>query len=167
VVKTSGFDMSVSYDFAAFGGRMHVALDGAWIDELLKQITETSTPIDMLETFSNPTQWRLRAHAGFRSGGWSANAFVHYRSAYTDNRFLPFVEVDEYITADATVGYSFGETSGALSNLTIALGAINVLDEEPPPTRVRPTTGVFDLGFDPANASPVGRMLTLDLTKRW
>ena len=167
VVKTSGFDMSVSYDFAAFGGRMHVALDGAWIDELLKQITETSTPISMLETFSNPTQWRLRAHAGFRSGGWSANAFVHYRSSYTDNRFLPFVSIDEYITADATVGYSFGETSGALSNVTIAFGAINVLDEEPPPTRVRPTTGVFDLGFDPANASPVGRMLTLDLTKRW
>ena len=55
----------------------------------------------------------------------------------------------------------------ALSNTTIAFGAINVLDEDPPPMRVRPTTGVYDLGFDPANATALGRVLTLDLTKRW
>ncbi len=167
VVKTSGFDVSASYDFAAFGGRMHVALDGARIDELTKQITETTTPIEMLDTFSQPTQWRARAHVGFRSGGWAANAFVHHRNSYTDNRFMPFFEVDDNTTVDASVGYTFGSASGALSNTTITFGAINVLDEDPPPTRVRPTTGVFDLGFDPANASPLGRLLTLDLTKRW
>lgn len=166
-VRTSGFDVSASYDFDAFGGRLHLALDGARIDELTKQITDTSTPISMLDTFFNPTHWRLRAHVGFRSGGWSANAFVHHRNSYTDNRFTPFVGIDDYTTADISAGYTFGNASGALSNATIAFGAINVLDQDPPPMRVRPTTGVYDLGFDPANATALGRLLTLDLTKRW
>jgi hypothetical protein len=25
----------------------------------------------------------------------------------------------------------------------------------------------FDLGFDPANASPLGRLVSFDVTKRW
>lgn len=167
VAKTSGFDMSASYDFDAFGGRMHLALDGARIEDLTKQITDSTTPIDLLDKFANPTHWRLRAHVGFRSGGWSANAFVHHRNSYTDNRFAPFVEIDDYTTVDISAGYSFGNASGALSNTRISVGAVNVFDEDPPPTRVRPTTGVFDLGFDPASGSPLGRLLTVDLTKRW
>jgi iron complex outermembrane receptor protein len=77
------------------------------------------------------------------------------------------VEIDDYTTVDLSAGYSFGHASGVLSNTRISFGAVNVLDEDPPPTRIRPTTGVFDLGFDPANGSPLGRLLTIDLTKRW
>jgi outer membrane receptor protein involved in Fe transport len=146
---------------------MRLALDGAWIEDFTKQITATTTPIELLDTFANPTRRRLRGQLGFRKGGWAYNAFVHHRNSYADNRFPPFVEVDSHTTVDANVGYSFGDSTGLLANVTIAVGAVNVFDEDPPPTRIRPTTGVFDLGFDPANASPLGRLVTLDLTKRW
>ena len=79
----------------------------------------------------------------------------------------PFVEIDSQTTVDANVGYSFGESAGLLSNAAVALGAINVFDEDPPFTRIRPGTNEFDLGFDPANASPLGRLLTVDVRKHW
>ncbi len=167
VVKTSGFDASASYDFGAFGGNLRLALDGSWMDDLTRQITATTTPIALLDTFANPTRRRLRGQVSFRKGGWTSNAFVHYRNAYTDNRFPPFVDVESHTSVDANVGYGFDDSAGLLSNATIAISAINVMDEEPPPTRIRATTGQFDLGFDPANASPLGRVLILDLTKRW
>lgn len=167
VVETSGFDLSASYEFRAFGGDMQLALNGSWLDDLTKQITSTSTPVELQDTFGNPTRRRLRGQLAFRKGEWTFNAFVHYRNAYQDNRFAPFVEIDSSTTVDANAGYSFGESAGLLSNVAVALGAINVFDEDPPATRVRASTGVFDLGFDPANASPLGRMLTLDVRKRW
>ena len=54
-----------------------------------------------------------------------------------------------------------------LSNLSVTLGVMNALDQGPPDVRVRPTTGLYDLGFDPTNGSPLGRLITLDLMKRW
>ena len=109
----------------------------------------------------------MRGQFAFRDGRWTFNAFVHHRNSYEDNRFAPVVEIDSYTTIDANVGYSFGAPTGLLSNTTIAFGAINVFDEDPPFTRIRPGTNEFDLGFDPANASPLGRLLTVDVRKHW
>jgi outer membrane receptor protein involved in Fe transport len=144
---------------------MRLALDGSFMNEFTRQITSTSTPVEMSDTFANPLQQRLRGQISFSKGSWVSNGFVHYRNSYLDNRFPPFVGIDSYTTVDANVGYHFDE--GLLSNTTLSLSAINLLDEDPPPTRVRPTTGVFDLGFDPANASPMGRMVSLELTTLW
>lgn len=167
VVKTSGVDLSASYDFSAFGGSMRVALDGAWTDDLVKQLTATSAPLHQVDTFANPTRWRLRGQVGLRRAAWAMNAFVHHRNSYTDNRFPPFVEIGSYTTVDVNVGYTFNESAGALSNTSIRLSAINAFDKDPPATRVRAVVGLFDLGFDPANASPLGRLIALDVTKRW
>ena len=84
-----------------------------------------------------------------------------------DDRFPPFVSIDSYLTFDVNLAYDFNEASGLLSGTTLALSAVNLFDEDPPPTRVRPNTGVYDLGFDPANASPLGRLVSLELTKLW
>lgn len=167
VVTTRGIDLSVAYSFPAFGGDMRVALDGAYIFELLKQVTATSEPFETRDTFANPTRFRLRGHAGYYRGGFTFNAFVNRRNAYTDNRFLPFAPVGSYTTIDANIAYRFGRDAGLLSDATIALGAVNLFDRDPPGTRVRPEVGRFELGFDPANASPLGRLVTIDLTKRF
>lgn len=167
VVSTRGIDVSASYDFDALGGQMRVGLDASWMDELLKQITRTSTPVELSDTFSNPTRQRVRGQIGYTKGQWTSNAFVHYRNSYQDNRFAPFVDIDSYTTVDANVGYSFDSPTGPLSNATVTLSAINLFDQDPPDTRIRDTPGVYDLGFDPANASPLGLLVTLDLVKRW
>lgn len=167
VLKTSGFDVSASYDFEAFGGQMRLAVDGSMIEEFSRQLTSTTTPIDQLDTFGNPLESRWRGQVSFSLGSIMSNVFVHYRNSYTDDRFPPFADIDSYTTFDFNFAYNFNDASGLLSGTTVSLSAVNLFDEDPPPTRIRPTTGVFDLGFDPANASPMGRMVSLELIKRW
>jgi outer membrane receptor protein involved in Fe transport len=77
------------------------------------------------------------------------------------------VELDSYTTVDANVAYRFASATGVLSGLSITFGAINLLDRDPPAARIRPTVAQYDLGFDPANASPLGRLLAIDVAKRW
>jgi outer membrane receptor protein involved in Fe transport len=167
VVASRGFDVSAAYDIAMLGGEMRIGFDGAWIEDLLRQVTRTSSAISTLDTYGNPTHLRLRAQLGYRRGGWSFNSFVHHRNSYTDNRFTPFVELDSYTTVDANVAYRFASATGVLSGLSITFGAINLLDRDPPAARIRPTVAQYDLGFDPANASPLGRLLAIDVAKRW
>jgi hypothetical protein len=54
--------------------------------------------------------------------------------------------------------------------LTIALSVTNVADEHPPRVRIPAgftLPGESVIPFDPANASPVGRAISLSIGKRW
>jgi iron complex outermembrane receptor protein len=165
VVKTDGIDLSAQYDIDALGGRMHFALDGTYVLELVNQATETSAPIDLVNTFSNPPHLRMRGQVGYRHSSWAVNGFVHFVDSYDDNRVQPFREIDSWLTADVNVSYRFADGAGALAKTTISLGATNVFDEAPPRTLVR--TNNFDLGFDPTNASALGRLVTLEVSRQW
>jgi hypothetical protein len=57
-----------------------------------------------------------------------------------------------------------------LSNLTVALSIANVADKNPPYVGIPATDlapGQRPLTFDPANASPIGRLIALQVTKGW
>ncbi len=164
VVRTRGLDFSAGYDFSAGRSQFSFGVDGVYIFERTQQVTEASAPFDTIDTIFNPTELRLRGHAGWRHGGWSVNAFVNHVDGYTDNRVAPFVPIDSWTTVDANVSYHFGEERGLLSNVTVTLSAINLFNRDPPTVAVRTP---FEIGFDPANASPLGRLVSFEIVKRW
>jgi hypothetical protein len=57
-----------------------------------------------------------------------------------------------------------------IRKLTVALSITNITDVHPPRIRVPgsfPLPGESVIPFDPANASPVGRVISLSVDKRW
>lgn len=166
VVKQNGFDLSTSYAFNAGGAEMRLGFDIAYIDDIVKRLTASSPAFPVLDTYASPTHTRARFNFQYARGGWTFNSFVHRRNSYIDNRLNEIVGIDSHVTVDVNLTYRFGEGEGALANTTLALSSINVLDEDPPRAAVR-GPGYYDLGFDATNASPLGRVVTLDLSKRW
>jgi len=166
IVKQRGFDFSASYGFSVGASNLGLSLDVAYIDRIRKQLTPTSEEFSVLDTFRNPTRVRARVGFSLSRGGWSANTFVHHRNSYKDDRVTPALPLDAYTTADLNVGYRFGSGAGVLSDLSIVLSSCNLFDEDPPQTAVR-GPGYWDIGFDAANASAIGRLTSLSLTKRW
>ncbi len=167
VTNTSGLDLATSYDFAAGDSNVSLGLAGTYVLELDQQVTASSQPIDTVDTYNNPPHWRARGSVGWRRAGLATNLFVNHTDSYTDNRLTTApVEVASWTTVDLRVAYDFSErfAGGALSGLTIAAGAQNLLDKDPPRTAV---LGVTDLGFDFANASPLGRLISIEVTKTW
>jgi hypothetical protein len=54
--------------------------------------------------------------------------------------------------------------------VTVSLGISNVTDAHPPRVQIPGTftlPGEPVIPFDPANASPLGRMISLSVDKRW
>lgn len=164
LVRTKGLDFLVSYDFEAGGSNFHLGLNGVYVFERTQQVTEASAAFDTIDTIFNPPELRMRGSAGWRRAGWSANAFLNYSDSYTDNRTIPSVTIGSWTTVDLSLAYRFQQARGALSGVTVALSATNVFDRDPRATRV---LGPFDIGFDPANASPLGRLVAFEITKRW
>lgn len=166
VTNTSGLDLLTRYDFAAGGNNFSVGVAGTYVFELDQQVTTTSPEVDTVETYANPPHWRARASFGWRRAGWSSNLFVNHTDSYTDNRVPTPVEIGSFTTVDLRVAYDFSSQvkGGLLSGFTVAAGAINLLDKDPPRTAV---FGAFDIGFDPSNASPLGRLISIELIKAW
>jgi iron complex outermembrane recepter protein len=166
-VKTSGLDISAQYGFGVAGGRVQLNLVATYIDELVQRISTDADPFDSVDTFFNPPDWRLRGSLGWQRQAWTANLFVNYSDSYTDNRSTIFVPVSSNTTLDVNVGYDFGERfdSGWLSGFTLRASAQNLFDKGPPRTAI--VTSVRDMGFDPTNANPMGRLLAVEFMKNW
>jgi iron complex outermembrane receptor protein len=165
-IRTRGLDFSVGYERDIGASHFNLGVEGVYILERRQQVTATSAPIETINTVFNPPELRLRARAGWSSGGWSLNAFANHVGGYTDNRVMPFAQVGSWTTIDANLSYSFGNRQGPLSGVKIALSATNFFDSDPPGVRII-NPGGFDMGFDPTNASPLGRLMAIEITKTW
>jgi outer membrane receptor protein involved in Fe transport len=168
VIRAEGLDLSTSYDFKIGASSLSLGLGGTYILNQEQQVTATSPAVDMVDTIYNPPEYRARASVSWRLEGWGANLFANHTDSYIDNRFTTRPTVDAYTTLDLRLAYDFSNRfrSGALSGLTIALSAQNVLDEDPP------KVGIFvpnsaESGFDSTNADPLGRLISLEISKTW
>jgi outer membrane cobalamin receptor len=165
---TSGLDLSTRYAFAAGNNNISLGLAGTYVLELEQRATDTSQPQDTIDTYNNPPHWRARGSFGWRRGGLATNLFVNHTDSYVDNRIpAAVVQVSSWTTVDLRFAYDFSSQfkDGVFSGLTIAAGAQNLLDEEPPRTAI--VSLASEVGYDPANASPLGRLISIEVTKSW
>lgn len=165
VVKQSGLDLDIGYSFDAGGGRAELGVVGTYIFHIDQQLTETSQPIDVVDIVGSPIDLRVRAHAGWSKGGFSANLFVNYADGYRNQTVTPTVPVSSWTTFDLNLGYEFGAERGPLHGLRVALNGSNIFDRDPP--RVSYIIGTSTFGYDAENANPYGRVISLQVTKTW
>jgi outer membrane receptor protein involved in Fe transport len=170
VVRAEGLDLSTTYTFKVASSSVTLGASGTYVMNQEQQITDASPAIDVVDTIYNPTRLRARGFVGWQMQGWAANLFVNHTDSYIDNRLLTRPTVDSYTTLDTRLAYDFSQRfrSGALSGVTVAFNVQNVLDEDPPPVTVITTgVGTADPGFDSVNADPLGRFISLEITKVW
>lgn len=163
-VKTNGFDLGADYRFTVGQNGFNVSMNLTHLGEILNAVAPGSAAFDTLDTFSNPLDWRMRALGSWTRGGLSTSLAVNYSDSYLDNTAVVTVPISSWTTIDTSLIYDFGADArlGLLSGVRASLSITNVLDEDPPLAR-----SVFAVGFDPANASSMGRFAAFQLSKRW
>jgi hypothetical protein len=109
--------------------------------------------------------FRYRLSSSWARASWSLAASVNYTKRYINDSVDPAEGVDAYTTVDAQV--SFAPVSLWDGSFRATLSAINVLDQRPPHVNTPLFPGSVQFGLDAANASPIGRFVTLQLSKRW
>jgi iron complex outermembrane receptor protein len=179
-LDANGIDADASYRFDTGIGNFNVGLAASRKLKMDQQFGTTGETFTVLNTIGINTtfpsnKFAGRANLGWQRSGLSADVFVNYSGSYLNwNGSAPFPlvrnaafspvgggqKVDSNTTVDMHVGYSFGGEGTMLSGVQVFLDGSNILDQEPPFVNA-------GLGYDGFNANPIGRLITVGLSKRW
>ncbi len=165
-----GIDLSVMYDFDTAIGHFQT---GAAVSKLLK-LDKAFVPggpmNDVLNTIGFQVGTRGNATVDWAKGRWSANFKANYIGSYLNNTpitvngvRLPNSNVPSWTTLDAGVAYAIPDDAveGWMSGVRIAFSVQNLTNDDPPIV----LNGVN--ATDNANSNPYGRILGMEVTKRF
>jgi iron complex outermembrane recepter protein len=166
VQRVHGVDLAVQDGWPVLGGDLSMAASGAWLT-LLQRTVSGVPQVRLSGTIFNPPNFKGRATATWRRAGWALTAALNYVSPEWDDSNPPQVRVASWSTVDAQVSYGFDALApGWLRGLKASLAVENVFDRAPPFVASTSTT-YPGLGYDSTNASPLGRFVSVYLSKSW
>lgn len=175
-IKMRGLDFQLGYQFEAANLDWTLGLNGTRVFHYDLQAVPGAAIVDRVNNANFPLKFKARGQIGFRNGGLSVNTFYNYANSYrvvsllANNLFSPAIvapatqdeKVAANLTVDATVTYAFPQDNGPFKDLSISVSAQNLLDKDPPFARIS-TNQIYD----PQNASVLGRMVSVELRKKF
>lgn len=157
-LHVQGLDLSGRFGRDLAGGRLELSAAATYLIDYERKITPATAWLTLLDTAGQPVDLRAKTSATWTRGAWSMTGGLNYVDDYAATAG---VKVKSWTTADAQVSWRPG-AEGLSRGLSLALSVQNLLDTDPP---------FYDapqgVGYDTANAEPLGRFVSLQLTKRW
>jgi iron complex outermembrane receptor protein len=140
--QTDGVDFRLDYTFQWGANAFSISDNATWINSFTIQPTVGSATFDIVgrrnANNSGPSvpQWRNNLALGWRNGEQGANITMRFVDSVLDDLGValtatPTLQIDSWTVFD--VQYSIGFGNDGRTRATI--GAVNVLDEEPPVSR--------------------------------
>lgn len=159
-----GLDFDVEYRRSIGSGAASIGLSGTRLFAIERQVTADAPPANIVSVLGNPVKLRLRGRAGWEQGGFSAFAFVSRVGGYQNQTVTPTETVRPWTTVDGSIGYKFADAT-PLAGARLGLNVTNLFDRRPPYVAYHN----FDqtLAFDPEQASPLGRNISVQFTMLW
>lgn len=165
VLEQTGLDLDLGYRFDVSGGRAEIGASGTYIFNIDQALTPTAPVTDVVDILGNPVDLRIRGRANWSNERWGASLFVNYLDSYTNLTNVTPQRVGSWTTVDAQVSYRLPQGRGFLAGLRFALSATNLFDADPPYAAYN--LGLAISGYDADNASPLGRVVSIQVTKTW
>jgi len=163
--RVRGLDYSAQYSFQVGRSKLDVFLEGTRLFRYSQQIAPSSPIISQLNFVEQPLKTKLRGGFTFSSGNWSGSTFVNHTGPYRQSMYDD-TRIDPWTTFDLSVSYTTPRsTTGPLRGVSIILAARNLFDKNPP--RALPSNIAQPYYFDYTNADPLGRFISLQITKSW
>ena len=149
-VKTDGMDIALGYRAnAGRFGKLNFGLQSTWVHSFKYQNVPGGVYIQNVGIYSgaNPVfRWQHNGTASWSLDPFSIGWAVHYKSGYVD--LNPGPKVSSYTTMDLYGTYAMAK------GVSLTLGVRNLTDSKAPFTN---QTALFQTGYDPRYADPVGR----------
>jgi iron complex outermembrane receptor protein len=153
-----GVDAQASYARDAFGGRLTLAANGAWMLDFMRAVTPAAPYREFVGRVANPARFRGRLTADWTRDALSLGLALNHVSGFEDALGETVRAQD---TVDLTARLAAPESS-RWAGVSAALSIRNLFDRAPP-FYDNPT----GFGFDATNGDVIGRFVSLQISKRW
>lgn len=160
-----GVDLLGTYQWVTAWGRWASAANMSWLTFTQRLVTGAPTSVIDGIIF-NPPHFKARASLNWTRVRWGATVFVNYVSPEQDNTGAPAVTIKSWTTVDGQVAYRAGGDGEWLGDISISLSAQNLFNMTAPRVGAQ-STFPPGVGFDTANASALGRVIGITVSKHW
>jgi outer membrane receptor protein involved in Fe transport len=162
-----GINANAKYDRDTSVGNVSVDLNLAYFLDYNQRIAPAAPKFDYVGVIYDPARYRAALNVGWQNGAWGANARLNYTDGErnpNDPKCAGGCSVSSWTTLDLAGSYRLSK-SGDLtfgSGLIFSASITNVFDSKPPYA-----FAYSGINYDGTNANPLGRTLSLALTKSW
>jgi iron complex outermembrane recepter protein len=160
-----GLDTQLSYLLQQQNSSWRFQLTSTYYFEFTDFITDTAPGNDVLSTAYHQVDFKGRASATWTYNVLDVALAVNHVDGFSNRTLDPPVPVGSWTTLDFSISYTLPQILGGSEGARLSLSCLNALDRNPP--RMTSPIAFFDVGFDPTNASPLGRFVSLSVTKAW
>jgi outer membrane receptor protein involved in Fe transport len=162
--RVQGVDLAIDYRVElGDSGSLSLGGQASYLDSE-RQISAGQAVLRRAGMVFNPPHWRWRLGGTFERRNTALSMFLNSLGGTLDDRFGPDERIGGFVTVDASFRLRSNAARGPLRNVELRLSAQNLLDEVPSPIRDPDPAAP---PYDSTNQSPVGRFISLSITKRW
>jgi iron complex outermembrane receptor protein len=157
--RTEGFDLG-AHSLLNLNNtdKLVFDLNATYIKEISNTFCDTCVTSDTADTYGEPLKLRLRAGTGWSNAAFSVNGAVNFANAYSDTNLNPPGRIAAFTTADVNATWNI-----RASGTRLTFNVINAFNSSPP----RTSPAFNQVEYDPTNADPRGRILSLQLRQSW
>lgn len=155
-----GLDLSVRYGMDAGRGRISLSANANWILDAERRASSTSPTAPTAGVNFFPAEFKARLGASWSGQGITMAANLNHIGGIADTNVTPSIERGSMTTLDLVLDYRV--EAPLLGDIGFNLAVLDVFDRAPPFMQaIQP----FYANFDSTNYSPLGRVVSLRLTK--
>lgn len=159
-----GIDLAADYEIANEGGeRISLNASASYL-ESDRRLGAGQPLVVRAGRIFNPPHWRTRAGGTWQRGNVRLTGAMSYVGGTLDDNLVAIDRIDPFVTFDVSAHVRTSATSGLLRDLEMRLSALNLFNAQPDTIRV---TNPAAPPYDSTNQSPVGRFVSLSITKSW
>ncbi len=148
----------------SFSGN-YLLVDGTSFQTYFPQVANVAN------TIAEPPKFRMRGGISWQYGNSTVDVMLNHTGAYENTLFSPAQNIASWTTEDVTLKVNIPRRASPLwHDLDLVLNIQNLADRRPPLVAIPAgdvAIGRSAVPFDGANASAVGRYVSLEIRKGW
>ncbi|HCL3339813.1 TPA: TonB-dependent receptor [Pseudomonas aeruginosa] len=157
-----GVDLDTSYAFGVGQTDVALSLAGQYIIESKRRVTSSAPEVNALNDVYLPVDLKLRGGVALNRQQLAMGLFVNYADNYHDSSNPNDPHVSSWTTVDLNIGYRFAPSLWPEGETLLAFNVQNIFDRDPPFV-----VNSINTGYDPTNATALGRFVSMSLTHQW
>jgi iron complex outermembrane recepter protein len=165
IEEASGFDFKASGEFDTEAGAFSFGLNLTHMLDHERRVTAASPAFGLIDEVGKPADTRVRASGGWTRDAYGAFVYLNYVNDYGNPFSTPASRIGSWTTVDLSLRLQASELvdAGLFEGVEATLTVDNLFDNDPP----RFGNSLQGVLYDPTNADPFGRYISLHVIKRW
>jgi len=163
--ETQGIDFLSLLKWDTSLGSLLWRIEGTYFLNFTEIYSPHAPKVSLLNTQHNPPRLRLTHTVGISRDAFGLYATLNHTNRYRDTEFEDNRPVASWTTLDLTLKYTFGthKDDPPHGETVILVGVQNVSDKKPPFLENHEA----QLGYDPESVDPTGRMIGINVSRKW